>query len=550
LRVSCERCATEYDFDPTLIAKGGTRVRCTSCGHTFRVVAPESETAIWVVRTQDGELYEVASIGELKARIASRELSTDDEIRRGDEAWKGLGEIVELRPHFEAARGLSSARVPVSEPPKLAPVEGHKATLLGVGLAQQEAPPPLGGGRMTLPELVAPPVPPARTTMRQGPSIPPALPSTPVTPRDEPVRGTATTLLPHEEPVRGSATTILPEQGPVRGSATTLLPGQLSSYEAPTTSPQSSRPPASSAASAGGSSKAWHEEPSPDEPFVYRPSEPLIAPLPPLRLESERPRRAAKAGRRSGPRLGVLLPVLLGLGFGIGYGLRHRLPDPLRGVFASIHHTLFGHDEGAAHEPPPVPSEPEAQAAEAPAHDPSTSPIVEVPAEDLLDAPEPEAGPEPEPRGQPAEEVAPQPTLDPAEVEDLSYDALIRRGERSLERGRTSAARKDFERALELRPGAPEALTGLGYIALDAGSLGSAAEKFRTAAKASYADAYIGLGEAYRKLGRTEDALAAYERYLERWPSGSSASVARNQASALRASLSRARPSRSDESEE
>src|SRR5690606_24589632 len=134
LRVSCERCATEYDFDPTLIAKGGTRVRCTSCGHVFRVVAPEAEAASWTVRTQDGEVYEVASIGELKARIASRELSPDDEIRRGDEPWKSLGEIVELAPHFDAARRTFPS-VPLSEPPKLAPIEGHKSTLIGVGLS-------------------------------------------------------------------------------------------------------------------------------------------------------------------------------------------------------------------------------------------------------------------------------------------------------------------------------------------------------------------------------------------------------------------------------
>jgi predicted Zn finger-like uncharacterized protein len=545
LRVSCERCATEYDFDPTLIAKGGTRVRCTSCGHTFRVVAPEAEAASWVVRTQDGDLYEVASVGELKARIASRELSPDDEIRRGDEAWKSLGEIVELRAHFEAARG--SSRAPLSEPPKLAPVETHKPTLLGVGLTPKD-PPPVAG-RMTLPELAAPSVPPSKATMREGSSVPPALPRASVPPRDErAVRAMADTLLPHEEPLRGSAATLLPDQGPIRGSATTLLPGQLHSYESPAPSTQRSSPPASSPAPAGGASQAWFEAPSPDEPFVYRPSEPYIAPLPPLRMESERPpRRDARAGRRSGPRLGVLLPVLLGIGFGIGYGLRHRLPDPLHRVFASIHHTLFGHD--ATHPPPDdqpsvpaVPPEIEPQADEPPAPDPAASPIVEVPAEELLDPPEPEA---------PAEPAAePAPRLPPVAVEaeeDLSFDALIRRGERSLERGKMSAARKDFERALEQRPGAPEALTGLGYVALDQGSIGAAAEKFRTAAKASYADAYIGLGEAYRKLGRTEDALAAYERYLERWPGGSSASVARAQVSSLRASSSRTAPPRSDD---
>jgi predicted Zn finger-like uncharacterized protein len=515
LRVSCERCATDYDFDPTLIAKGGTRVRCTSCGHVFRVVAPEAEAASWVVRTQDGELYEVGSIGELKARIASRELSPDDEIRRGDEAWKSLGEIAELTPHFEAARGGFTSGVSISEPPKLAPQGSSKSTLIGVGLSgdtprRSPIPPPLEP-RRTLPDLVAPPL---------GPAAPPREPGS----------------IDGERP-RGSATTLLPEQEPVRGSATTLLPGQGPAPHPPQPTPAMAiNPPPPS------SSVAWHEAPSPDEPFIYRPSEPLIPREHlPLRLDSERPRRRAPQPRRGGPRLGVILPLLVGLGFGIGFGLRHRLPEPLRSTFASLHNSLFDDHGGAPpRDAPPTPAEDVDSNA---AVDPT--PPAEARAVELAEqAPAEQAPAEQAPAEQaPAEVVqgasaAEEPTS--VEEESISFDALLRRGERALERGRMSAARRDFERALEMRPGSPEALTGLGYVALDAGSAGAAAERFRAAAKASYADAYIGLGEAYRKLGRAQDALAAYERYLERWPGGSSASVARAQASAIRASLSRA----------
>ena len=43
-----------------------------------------------------------------------------------------------------------------------------------------------------------------------------------------------------------------------------------------------------------------------------------------------------------------------------------------------------------------------------------------------------------------------------------------------------------------------------------------------------YGDAYIGLGKAYRMMGKPREALRAYERYLELHPAGPSASIARN----------------------
>jgi hypothetical protein len=42
-----------------------------------------------------------------------------------------------------------------------------------------------------------------------------------------------------------------------------------------------------------------------------------------------------------------------------------------------------------------------------------------------------------------------------------------------------------------------------------------------------YGDALIGIAEAYRYQGMKEEALAAYEKYLEHHPSGSKATMAR-----------------------
>ena len=89
-----------------------------------------------------------------------------------------------------------------------------------------------------------------------------------------------------------------------------------------------------------------------------------------------------------------------------------------------------------------------------------------------------------------------------------------------------------------MRPGGSEALTGLGYCELEGGNASGAAGRFRQAAGQGYAEAYIGLGTADRRMGRNQDALTAYERYIERLPSGPRASIARRQIEELRRLLS------------
>jgi len=119
------------------------------------------------------------------------------------------------------------------------------------------------------------------------------------------------------------------------------------------------------------------------------------------------------------------------------------------------------------------------------------------------------------------------------------YDELIRRGESLLERGSVRVAKEAFERALALRPGSPPALTGLGYIALERGDTSTAIRLFTPASVAGFGDALIGLGDTYRRLGRNEDALRAYERYLNRFPNGPRASIAGRQAERLREQFGR-----------
>ncbi len=116
-----------------------------------------------------------------------------------------------------------------------------------------------------------------------------------------------------------------------------------------------------------------------------------------------------------------------------------------------------------------------------------------------------------------------------------SYDDLVADGERLQNDGRVGLAREKFNRALAQRPTGAEALTGLGYVALDDHDTSGAIANFRQALanNRSYSEAYIGLGEAYSSQGNYAQALDAYNRYLEVNPSGSRASMAHRQVESL-----------------
>ena len=529
---------------------------------------PEADVAEnWIVRTLDGDLIEIASIGELKSRIISREFTEDDEIRRGAEPWKGLGDIPELAAHFDASRSRESRPRDLASGAQRSSPDLAKKTLLGIGLAPVDE---LGSGAPNTdddePTTTEAPPQYHRTIQMQPGAIPPPTrgpaPQPIKAPAGEPQEPALRATIPSASPSMDRtliAMSAPPPGGssapphdaslgddPPRGSSPTLPSIEQSGegrdpagwFETPSTTPPEPRSEASGALDASGRAQLHFDED--DEIF---------------------PGRKPKRGRRGG--LGVWLALLLGLGFGLGVGFRDSLPEPLReGVndaFESIRGLFTSEPSGEER------SSDEAEQAGDPDH-PAIAPQGAGDEADEGESPDQAGEQQGESAGdaqdeadeatappaaeqsrdaEKSEDVAKKPIAQaaaqatPAAAEPaLSYDALIRRADSALERGRSAAARRDYEQALELRPGAAEALTGLGFIALDTGSANQAATHFRRAAASGYADAYIGLGDAYRKLSRHEDALAAYERYLERWPSGNQASVARAQASALRARLS------------
>ncbi len=115
--VQCGVCSTEYELDDALLSDRGTTVRCTNCGHQFRVYAPTGlgfAGERWVVFTRHGQRTEYASLKDLQYALGEGKLSRTDEVCRGDGPRRPLGSIAELDSFFRDP--VSSSRQSGREP--------------------------------------------------------------------------------------------------------------------------------------------------------------------------------------------------------------------------------------------------------------------------------------------------------------------------------------------------------------------------------------------------------------------------------------------------
>ncbi|MDB4974316.1 MAG: Proline-rich protein, partial [Myxococcaceae bacterium] len=117
----------------------------------------------------------------------------------------------------------------------------------------------------------------------------------------------------------------------------------------------------------------------------------------------------------------------------------------------------------------------------------------------------------------------------------VDYSGWVSKGDQLFSRGDHEGAQKAFRSALSMRPAGSEANAGLGFALLSTGQAREALPYFDSAAASGYAEAFIGLGDTYRKLGQPSSAIEAYQAYLERLSKGSRADYARGQLEKLRA---------------
>ncbi len=132
--VQCERCKTEYDFDDALVSERGTTVKCTQCGHQFKVrraTAPEGGTDRWLVTTASGKTLVFTSLRELQKAILGKQVARSDSLSRGSAVPRLLGAIAELEPFFDKRASVPpnadaepvTSRKPSTRPGSLPPLD-------------------------------------------------------------------------------------------------------------------------------------------------------------------------------------------------------------------------------------------------------------------------------------------------------------------------------------------------------------------------------------------------------------------------------------------
>jgi len=207
--VQCERCKTEYEFDDALVSARGTTVRCTNCGHQFKVRRPEPEGAEevandrWQVKTASGQQFTFVTLRELQRAILAGQVSRVDQLRRAGAPARPLGSISELEAFFEG-RG---SKPPPGAGASMVPLAPAATPKRSSGTAEEDAlrsqpqrtedfgaapgtsarrkvdtlRPPVGAAAPP-PQVSHPPAPPAERTLPIGPAPAPPAASRPSPP--------------------------------------------------------------------------------------------------------------------------------------------------------------------------------------------------------------------------------------------------------------------------------------------------------------------------------------------------------------------------------
>ena len=131
--VRCEKCGTEYEFEDQRITEEGVTVKCSTCGHLFKIrrksfvltepvtleKKPSAEAERqWIIRKTDGSILNFKELTTLQKWIVEQKVSREDEISRSGESWKKLGSIPELASFFQIVDQAMAARA-TSTPPAM-----------------------------------------------------------------------------------------------------------------------------------------------------------------------------------------------------------------------------------------------------------------------------------------------------------------------------------------------------------------------------------------------------------------------------------------------
>ena len=186
--VRCEKCQTEYELDEARLKPGGVTVKCTNCGHMFKIRkrtptntgvplptdraktvpgksdtlrgradsvfdempttrapgdedAPTNVERQWLIRLENGEQKSCRELATLQQWIVACVVSRESLISRTGKTWKRLGDIAELRQYFDIADEARTTRGERNTRPTTKPkdVDAARGTMMGVGVQPSAA---------------------------------------------------------------------------------------------------------------------------------------------------------------------------------------------------------------------------------------------------------------------------------------------------------------------------------------------------------------------------------------------------------------------------
>ncbi|MBS1119502.1 MAG: family finger-like protein [Deltaproteobacteria bacterium] len=278
--VRCEKCQTEYELDEARLKPGGVTVKCTNCGHMFKIrkrsntnigapavieqrpptqsakipsvlkrpertgptlppanVAGASDAPTldgstpverqWLIRLETGEQKSCRELVTLQQWIVAAVVSREALISRTGKTWKRLGDITELAQYFEIAdeaKITRDQRIPTASKPSGSPAKAKEmaGTMLGIGA-------PSAAGATILPDDDEGPRTPGFSAPRRPPTSPPPVPGKPVSTKTPPMGSNSTTQPASEVaaktlPPRSAVTTPPPPPPKRSGSQSGPLP--------------------------------------------------------------------------------------------------------------------------------------------------------------------------------------------------------------------------------------------------------------------------------------------------------------------------------------
>jgi predicted Zn finger-like uncharacterized protein len=176
--VRCGQCGTDYDFDDTLLSSRGTMVRCTTCGHQFKVFPARAVDAVtdrWLIEKSSGQQLVFTSLKDLQRAIGAGVVRRQDVLTRGGEV-RQVGSIAELDSLFR------KRQAPAHDPRTLMGIAPARAGSTGLRTREPavstetrpDAQPQSGSDEDDVTKVVQPPPDPPVPTPSMGVAIPEA----------------------------------------------------------------------------------------------------------------------------------------------------------------------------------------------------------------------------------------------------------------------------------------------------------------------------------------------------------------------------------------